>query len=129
MISIETILCVDDDLDFLDQITMQLEAAGYKTITGTSQKEAEELIQNEKFDMVISDLMMENADAGFSIAYHVKKKYPDTPVVIVTSVTKETGLKFGVTSEKERSWIKADAMLNKPVRFEELKKVISKLSE
>ncbi len=71
--------------------------------------------------------MMENFDGGFWLSETVKKKNPNTPVIIVTSVTHELGLKFDTTTEDERSWIKADKLLNKPIRFEQLYKEIQKL--
>jgi hypothetical protein len=39
---------------------------------------------------------------------------------LVTAVTSETGLEFDAATEEERSWVKADAMLAKPLRFEQL---------
>jgi hypothetical protein len=48
-------------------------------------------------------------------------------VILVTSVNSETGLGFGMATEEERSWIQADAMLAKPIRFEQLKSEIDRL--
>ena len=73
------------------------------------------------------DVMMENPDAGFTLCYHIRKKYPSVPVILVTSVNSETGLDFAMASDEERSWIKADAMLTKPIRFEQLKREIDRL--
>ena len=38
--------------------------------------------------------MMENVDAGFTLCYHIQKKDPTIPVILVTSVNSETGLDF-----------------------------------
>ena len=71
-------------------------------------------------DLAIVDLMMEYKDSGFALCYHIKKKDPSIPVILVTAVTSETGLEFDAATEEERSWVKADAMLAKPLRFEQL---------
>ena len=120
-------LLVDDDADFLDLITFYLESYGFNVITGTSQAEGEELINKEKFDIAVFDLMMENADSGFILSYKLKNKYPDIPVIIATSVTNETGLHFDASTEEMRSWIKADTIMNKDIRIEQLRSEIDKL--
>jgi len=73
------------------------------------------------------DLMMEEVDAGFTLCYHIKKNHPNVPVVLVTGVASETGIAFGSETREERSWVKADALLNKPIRFEQLRKEIERL--
>lgn len=123
----KTILLVDDDVDFQEQIKIQLNTAGYEVITAEGQKEAEQKLETFRPDLVISDLMMENYDGGFGLSEHVKKMDPTIPVILVTSVTNELGFKFTTNTEDERSWIKADAILNKPIRFEQLMKEMGKL--
>ena len=71
--------------------------------------------------------MMEKTDGGFALSYHIKKLNPSVPVIIITSVARGTGINFADASEEERSWIKADAFLAKPIRYEQLKKEIDKL--
>jgi CheY-like chemotaxis protein len=116
----KTILVVDDDFDFVNQQKMQLEKAGFNVITADSQKQAQILLAQTRPDLAIVDLMMEYKDSGFALCYHIKKKYPSIPVILVTAVTSETGLEFDAATEEERSWVKADAMLAKPLRFEQL---------
>lgn len=121
------ILLVDDDMDYLAQLKFQVEQFGFQTITADSQKEGEELIETEKPDLAILDLMMENQDSGFILSYKIKKKYPDVPIIIATAVTAETGLIFGLDSEGEKSWIKADQYLEKGIRPDQLLREINKL--
>jgi DNA-binding response OmpR family regulator len=116
----KTIFVVDDDFDFASQQKIQLEKAGFNVVTADSQRRAEELLTQMRPDLAIVDLMMEYKDSGFALCYHIKKKDPTIPVILVTSVTSETGLEFDAATEEERSWVKADAMLAKPLRFEQL---------
>jgi len=116
----KTVLVVDDDLDFLAQTSAQLEALGYRVVTAESLAQAEEALAAGRPDAAVIDLMMEETDAGFTLAYRIKKLDPAIPVVMVTAVTSETGLGFDAATDEERAWIKADAILDKPVRIEQL---------
>ena len=123
----KTILIVEDDLDLLEQMKLYLESNNYNVIIATSEEKGTELINNEKFDLAILDLMITNQDSGFILSHKVKKKDEKIPVIIVTAVTKETGLYFDAGSKGNKSWIKADMILNKDIRFEQLKSEVEKL--
>jgi len=123
----KTVLLVDDDEDFLLQHKTLLEAAGWNVVSAVGAKQAEEILKTQKPDLAVIDLMMETADAGFTLCYHLRKKDPSIPVIMVTSVNNETGMDFDASTESERSWIKADAFLAKPIRFEQLKAEIDRL--
>lgn len=123
-----TILVVDDDPDFLLQERVQLEAAGYEVVAAPGRQEAEALLDGGlKPDMAMIDLMMEDVDAGFTLCHHIKVRYPDVPVIMVTGVTADTGLEFEAVTPDEKRWIKADAILSKPVRFEQLDREVRRL--
>jgi CheY-like chemotaxis protein len=122
-----TILVVDDDADYLAQTQMMLASAGYTVVTADSVKAAKDLLATTRPDMAIVDLMLENADGGFQLCHHVKRLAPQTPVIIVTAVASETGINFGMTDPGDKAWIKADALLAKPVRFEQLQREIARL--
>jgi CheY-like chemotaxis protein len=122
-----TVLLIDDDIDLLLQLKMQLEAKGYTVETGESLTEAEEKIPAVDFDIAIVDLMMENLDDGFTISHLVKKKDESLPVILQTAVTRETGMEFEKNPGEKDSWLKADRVLAKPVRFEQLLREIELL--
>lgn len=122
-----TILIVDDDPDFRLQLQMQLEAAGYGVLAADGEEAAARVLALSSPDLAVVDLMMENMDGGFRLCHRIKKQERPIPVILVTAVTGETGLEFDVTTDEERSWIKADALLDKPVRFEQLRREIERL--
>jgi DNA-binding response OmpR family regulator len=76
----KTVLIVDDDMDYLFQMKLKVEQFGFETITADGQKEAEKIIETTKPDLAILDLMMENDDSGFILAYKIKRKYPEVPI-------------------------------------------------
>lgn len=123
----KTILIVDDDIDYLFQLKLQVEKFGFKVIVAESQKEAENLLASVKPDLAILDLMMENDDSGFILCYKMKRKYPEVPIIIATAVAAETGMTFGISTEQERKWIRADLYLEKGIRPDQLHKEILKL--
>ena len=123
----QTILLVDDDVDYLFQLRFHLEKDGYHVVSAESQKEGERILESTKPDLAIIDLMMENEDSGFILCRKLKNRYPDVPVIIATAVASETGISFGISSEEERRWIKADMYLEKGIRPVQLKKEIEKL--
>lgn len=126
-VSKKKILVADDDYDLLIQMKMQLEGMGFEVIAVETQQEAELKIEKMKPDLAIFDLMMENQDSGFILCYKIKKKYPDVPVILATGVTSETGLKFDAATDEMRSWLHADVVLNKEIRYEQLKGEINRL--
>lgn len=122
-----TVLIVDDDVDLLEQMKQRLLAADYDVIAGGSQEEGEKLIEENDPDVAVFDLMLENHDSGFILSYKMKKKNPDVPVILITGVASETGIEFSTDGGETRSWIKADAILNKSIRFEQLQSEINRL--
>ena len=125
----KTILIVDDDEDYLTQHKILLEQAGYAVVTAGGQAEAEDLLKDVSPDLAIVDLMMEDMDGGFALCHRLKRAFPGMPVILATAVTSETGLTFDTATAEERSWVKADAMLSKPFRFEQLTREITRLLE
>ncbi|MEA2107510.1 MAG: response regulator [Bacteroidota bacterium] len=123
----KVILIVDDDMDYLFQMRMHIESFGFEVVTAESQREAEKVIENTKPDLAILDLMMESDDSGFILSYKMKRKYPDVPIILATAVSSETGMSFGVNTQNDKQWIKADLYLEKGVRKDQLHKEINKL--
>ncbi len=123
----KNILVVDDDIDFLEQIECTMKADGYNVVTAQGQEAAEETMLTVIPDLAILDLMMENMDSGFVLCHHIKKIYPDTPVIILTAVEAATGLDFSTSGAEAASWVKADTLLCKPVRPEQLRAEVKRL--
>jgi len=123
----KTVLLVDDDIDYLTQMRMRLESAQYRVLTADTEKEAEEILAGTRPDVAVLDLMMENMDAGFVLCHRIKKMDAKIPVILVTAVSSETGLDFEAATPGEKAWMKADVLLTKPVRFEQLQREIDRL--
>jgi CheY-like chemotaxis protein len=111
------ILVVDDDYDFLEFNRLILERAGYRVVTAVEPQQALQKMEDEKPDLVISDLMMTSLDSGFSFARTVKQdeRYVGIPIVISTSVSTALGLDFEPRSEADMAQMHIYAYFHKPI--------------
>ena len=123
----KSILVVDDDIDMLEQVAVVLKAEGYRVLKAQGQKEGEEALLTAVPDLAVLDLMMEHMDSGFVLCHHVKRLFPETPVILLTAVKATTGLDFQPQSDEAASWVKADVVLDKPVRPEQLRQEVKRL--
>ncbi len=78
------ILVVDDDPFVLESVGWILKSAGYALEMTESGQQAVSLLENQKFDLVLTDYSMPNM-RGDELAEIVKEKSPDTPVVLMTA--------------------------------------------
>jgi two-component system, OmpR family, response regulator len=123
----KTVLLVDDDEDLILQMKLQFEAAGYHVATAGSDSQGRERIDAVPPDIAVVDLMMEEHDSGFALCHFIKQRAPSIPIILLTAVASETGIDFDAVTAEERTWIKADLLLDKPVRFETLQAEVSRL--
>jgi CheY-like chemotaxis protein len=121
------ILIADDDSDYLFQMETMVSNLGFDVKTADSQHEAELMLDTVKPDLAIFDLMMENEDSGFLLAYKAKRKYPEMPIIIASAATAETGYSFDLHNSDDQNWIKADLYLEKGIRSDQLHREINKL--
>jgi DNA-binding response OmpR family regulator len=122
-----TVLLADDDPDQVFQVGHHLRKWGFEVVAAESRGEAERYLEEHCPDLAILDLMMEEEDSGFILAYRIKKCSPEVPVIIATAVTAERGISFDLNSPGSATWIRADHYLEKGYRMEELKSVIDLL--
>ncbi len=115
-----SILLVDDDLDFLDMNRAVLEARGYAVRCAASPAAALEAIEASRPDAVVTDLMMDRLDAGFSLACAVKERQPSVRVVLVTAARLARGWSFRPNDPADLAAMHADAFFDKPVDPAEL---------
>ena len=82
------ILIVDDEDSMCQYLSILLEKDGHETTIAHSGREAMELMQQEPFDVVLTDIQMPGMD-GIELLKAVKELDPCTPVVIMTAYASE----------------------------------------
>jgi len=112
------IMVIDDEKIVCDMAKKILEAEGYEVESFTDSELALQRIKNARFDLVITDLKMENV-SGMDILKEVNKLYPQTRVIMLTAYAT---LDATIEAIRERIY----DFFPKPVKIEELKKSVKK---
>ncbi len=118
MNKITRIMVVDDEPLVCKSLKRLLGKAGYDVEAFIDSRIAVEELDNKYFDVIITDLMMDNID-GLKLLEIVKEKYPDIKVVIITGYIEK--LTADEATEKG-----AFAFVSKPFRIDDLKQIIKK---
>ncbi len=119
------IVLVDDDPDIQESIKMVLENAGYAFKGAMNSESGMALIKDENPDLVILDVMMEQPDDGFFMAQDLRAKGIATPIIMLTSVSSVTGMKYA----RDNEIVNVDEFIEKPVAPAQLLGKISSLLE
>ena len=104
------IAIIDDDPDIIEATTMLLEAKGYTTVSAGNLEDGLAIINSEKPDLIILDVMMVEPDDGFFLANKLRKQGVKSPIIMLTSVSKALGMDFGVNE-----MLPVDDFIEKPV--------------
>lgn len=104
------IAIIDDDPDIVNATSMLLESKGYGVVSAGNVDEALSMIDSDKPDLIILDVMMDEPDDGFYLATKLRKNKIDTPIIMLTSVSKAFGFDFG-----NKEAIPFDDFLEKPI--------------
>ncbi|MBI3474401.1 MAG: response regulator [Acidobacteria bacterium] len=84
----DRVLVVDDEETIREIVCSMLAGANFETCQAASGLEALSLLESgEEFDLVLSDMLMPGGIDGTALLERAKEKYPDVPVVMVTTVS------------------------------------------
>jgi len=114
------ILVVDDDIDVLETRKIVLEHNNYDVETATNITVAQEILENEKIDLILLDVMMEKDSDGFTFAQRVKAnpKFKKIPIILATAVNQRTKFKFDI--EKDGAFLPVEKFMEKPIDPDDL---------
>lgn len=115
------ILVVDDEQSMREFLEIFFRGDGYDVVTAASVAEALIVVDNDDFDVVISDIQMPE-QSGMKLLHHVKDHSPDTVVIMITAFA---------TTETAISAMKQGAYdyVTKPFKVDELRLVVEKALE
>ncbi|MBS1518150.1 MAG: response regulator [Bacteroidetes bacterium] len=103
------ILIIDDDPDIIEASRLFLEYNGFEVYTETDPGEGVRSFIENKPDLLILDVIMNEPDEGFFLAKKFKKLDPDIPIIIYSSVSSALGYDFG-----KNEIVSADVFIDKP---------------
>lgn len=112
------ILCVDDDPDVLEALTVILEDGGWRVVRAASAQEGEVEAVEAPPDVAILDLMLEEVDSGVTLATRLRARHPELPIFLLTSV----GNSFLDTHDVGR--LQVTGILQKPIEGETLLRIV-----
>lgn len=111
----KSILVVDDEISFSEQMVELLQYEGYEATCASSVKQAEEVLAKTSFDLLIVDLMMP-LQSGLMLINKVDKTKGTQ--IILMSASKEP-----LITEGPKKW---DMFLRKPFDIEHLLNIVQR---
>src|SRR3954467_14700590 len=78
------VLIVDDDQSMAETLTKAMTHRGFVVTWQTSAADALKLLDEQDFDVVVTDLHMEGMN-GFALCERITANRPDVPVVMITA--------------------------------------------
>jgi len=110
----ESVLVVDDEFDLRKIIREWLVAAGYRVALADSPEEALKRMQAERFDLMLTDVVMPGPMDGAALARTVAQRHPGTRVLLMS------GYADDALDGVKQQW----RVLEKPFRQDELARAV-----
>ncbi len=113
------ILVVDDEPFVCDAVKMMLTFDGHEVQTANSGKEALTILEQHRFDLVITDFAMP-AMKGDELALLVKAKMPGQPVIMITAYAE-------MLQSSGNPLNGVDRLISKPFLLDDLREAIAQV--
>jgi two-component system response regulator HydG len=115
------VLVIDDQPAHADVVAETLQRIGYQCVIATSGAAGAKKIEQEDFDVILTDLRMPDMD-GLGIVRKARQDQPDAEVIVITG--------YGdVRTAVEALKLGASHYLLKPVGMDELRAIVNKSAE
>jgi two-component system cell cycle response regulator len=105
------ILIVEDDIDVSRTLVEFLIKTGFKAKSANNAEEAEEILEDENIDMVLTDIKLPSTD-GITLTKNIKKKY-NLDVIVLTGYSSEYSYEDAIRNG-------ASDLIFKPIKLNEL---------
>jgi DNA-binding response OmpR family regulator len=116
------IAIIDDDPDIIDASSLVLTSKGHEVITANNPDDGYKIVKENSPDLIILDVMMNEPDDGFFLAQKFRKNNINTPIIMYTSVSKTTGIDYGVNE-----MVPVNEYVEKPISPAQLIEKVEKL--
>jgi CheY-like chemotaxis protein len=78
-----SILVVDDEPGIRELLALMLEGAGHTVVAAEDGMQAPKILESQKIDVVITDLLMPERD-GLEFITEVRKKHPEVKIIAMS---------------------------------------------
>lgn len=112
----ERILVVDDEMSMREFLEIFLTREGYEVSLAVSGEQACDILDREKFDLVITDIRMKDVD-GIEVLKRAKETSPDTMVVMISAFATAA---TAVEAMREGAY----DYIPKPFKVDEFKRIV-----
>ena len=119
---VKKILIVEDERMIAKMLVMKLQSAGFEVANAYDGGEALAIMEKEKFNLVLLDLMMPRVD-GFDVLAELKKRGDMTPVIVATNLNQESDISRVLELGVSNYYVKSDTSLDEIV--ENIKSVLN----
>jgi PAS domain S-box-containing protein len=114
------ILVVDDDLGVCQSLAELLRHQDCRVTIATSASEALRATAAQRFDLVVSDVVMPDMD-GYDLYMELKERQPDLPVILMTGYLYD---RDHVIKRSKLAGLATGVLYKKPIDLERLKTII-----
>jgi len=80
-----SVLVIDDEASLRDQLTRDLAALGYRALEADAPAAARGLLEKDRVDAVILDLLLDGEDDGFQLLTWIRRTHPTMPVSVLSA--------------------------------------------
>ncbi len=115
-----TILVVDDDLGVCQSLAELLRHQGCAAVLATSALDALKITDTQRFDLVVSDVVMPDMD-GYDLYMELKERKPELPVILMTGYLYD---RDHVIKRTKLAGLATGVLYKKPIDLERLKTII-----
>lgn len=109
----KTILIVDDDIDYLESMSVFLRSNGFRTLKAKDGVEGLKLARMESPDLIIMDIVMNERTEGFFTIQEMRRdsRLKTVPIFVLSSLyASDRAFKI----QPEAGWLAHDEFISKP---------------
>lgn len=115
----KTILIIDDEPGYRALLSSDLSRLGYIVLTAGSGPDALKVLDENRVDMIITDMKMSPLD-GLDTVVAIRKAHPNVPIVLMTGYALEERVQAAMG-------YKVNTCLRKPFGIQEMRNVVNTL--
>jgi nitrogen-specific signal transduction histidine kinase/CheY-like chemotaxis protein len=115
------VLVVEDEKQLARMASLVLTQRGHQVIVASTGEDALDLLEHERFELIVSDLGLGSGKNGWDLAGAVRARWPDTHFVLVTG----WGAAISLKDAQARG---VHEVISKPYRIADLRQVADRLA-